>query len=505
MIRRVFLLYFICCFLCVYTIAAGQFTADLVILNGKIRTLDDKSPVVEAAAVKDGKIAATGSTAAIRKLAGAKTKIIDAGGKLVLPGFNDSHVHFLGIGSAFFSVDLRRAGSLEHLLSKIKFNARFIPEGQWILGSGWNSKSWKNDDLPRRESLDTAAPGNPVLLYSDDYRLAVANSAALKLAGFDKPSKIIKNGVIERNADGSPTGILRGDAIAYLRALGPKLADKQELEALETATNYAASLGVTSVHDVHSDDITPLMTELEKSGKLKTRVYDCISLTKWKELNDAGIAAASGSPMIRRGCLKHFSDGDAEVIPDLLAMMIPADKAGLQIAVHAIGQRANNVVLELLDQIIKRNGSRDRRFRVEHAHNFSSVDGRRFSALRAIASMQPHLFGGGEPYRSLLQSNTRLAFGSDASITDLDPLLGIHAAVNSGAERSISVEDAVRAYTLGSAYAEYQENVKGSISIGKLADLVILSDDIFVVPNSKIREARVLTTILDGKIVYEAK
>ncbi|HSK73629.1 MAG TPA: amidohydrolase family protein, partial [Pyrinomonadaceae bacterium] len=215
-----------------------------------------------------------------------------------------------------------------------------------------------------------------------------------------------------------------------------------------------------------------------------------------------GVRLTTGDALLRGGCLKHFSDDDYD--PALYEKILAADKANLQVMIHAIGNRANDVVLTIFERVAKINGAKDRRFRIEHAHNVRAEDLKRFGNSKIIASMQPHLFFGGEPYRDLLNSGAVLAFGSDASITDFNPLYGIHAAVNYG-EQAISVEEAVRAYTVGSAYAEFQENVKGSISIGKLADMIILSDDIFSVNPSRITETKVLTTIMDGKIVYQFK
>ncbi len=489
--------------------------ADLVILNANIRTMNDKQPTAEAVAISGNKISAIGKNTEIRALIGKETKTIDALGKLVLPGFNDSHVHFLAIGNQFFSIDLKNVKTPQEAVEQIKFFAAFLPKNHWILGGFWDNENWKPNDLPTRELIDAAAPEHPVFLYNKNPQIALANSLALNIAGYDRKTKEIKNGIIERNEAGEATGIIRGEAVRYLKAFTPGIADKQESAAAETATNYAAYYGVTSVQDVHSDDNIEIFRELERQGKLKTRIYDCITLPEWEKLAASGIKRADGDAMLRRGCLKHFSDGDFEVIPDLLKMMIPADKADLQIALHAIGSNANQIVLNAFEQVEKVNGKKDRRFRVEHAHRMRSEDIKRFAATGTIASMQPHLFFGGvfnnsEPYRDLLASGASLAFGSDAAITSLNPLLGIYAAVNRGSSKNefaqtISVEEAVRAYTIGSAFAEFQENVKGTLTVGKLADIIILSDDIFTINPENIRNTKVLTTIVDGKIVYQRK
>lgn len=487
-------------------------SADLIIFNANIRTLDKKQPKAEAIAISGNEIFKIGTNKEIRALIGKETKTIDAAGKLVLPGFNDSHVHFLGIGNQFFSINLREAKTLQEAVEKIKFYVKFLPKNHWLLGGFWDNEKWKPNDAPTKELIDAAAPDNPVFLYNKNPQIALVNSQALKIAGFDKKTKEVKNGGIERDDAGEATGIIRGEAVRFMKAHTPNPADKQESAAAETATNYAAYFGITSVQDVHSDDNITIFRELEKQGKLKTRVYDCVTLPNWQKLTQAGIKRAGGDAMLRRGCLKHFSDGDFEVIPDLLKMMIPADKADLQITVHAIGSNANQVVLNAFEQVEKANGKKDRRFRIEHAHRMRREDIKRFAATDTIASMQPYLFFSGvfndsQPYRDLLASGASLAFGSDASMTDFNPLMGIYAAVGGASSgentQTISVEEAVRAYTLGSAYAEFQENVKGTLTAGKLADIIILSDDIFTISPENIRTTKVLSTIVDGQIVYQ--
>ena len=515
MIKRIFQITFVCVFIFQAQVFAQSAQADLVIFNANVRTLAKELPRAQAIAISRDEISAIGANEEIRAFIGANTQKIDAQGKLVLPGFNDSHVHFLSIGNKFFSIDLRDAKTAQEIVPKVKFYAEFLPRGHWILGGFWDNENWQPADLPTKELIDAATPDNPVFLYNKNTEVALVNSLALKIAGFDKKTKEIQNGIIERDKNGEPTGIIRGEAIKYMKAFTPKLSARLESAAAETATNYAASLGVTSVQDVHSDDSIEIYRELQKVGKLKTRVYDCVPLPDWEKLSQAGIKRASGDAMLRRGCLKYFSDGDFEVIPDLAKLMIAADRADLQIMVHAIGSDANQIVLDVFEQVARQNGKRDRRFRVEHAHNMRVQDIKRFAPLKTIASMQPHLFFGGifnssEPYRALLDADANLSFGSDASITDFNPLLGIYAAVARGTSKNsptqaISVEEAVRAYTEGSAYAEFQENVKGTLEVGRLADLIILSNDIFTIDVEDIPKTEVLTTIVDGKVVYQSQ
>jgi predicted amidohydrolase YtcJ len=458
--------------------------ADLVVINANIYTMVSKDARADAMAIKGDRIIAVGKNDAIRKRVGPSTRAIDARGRLVIPGFNDAHVHFMGIGNTFSTIDLREAKTPADISARVVRYVRFLPRGRWILGHGWR------DAAPDKAAIDKIAPDNPVFVYRADGEAAFANAFAMKLGGLTVDP-------------GETSGIVRGDAMRRIARSVPANHTRNWSEIAETATNYAASLGVTSVHDMHSDDLRDAYRELHRNGKLKTRVYDCIPLPDWKKLAEKSASSANDA-MVRGGCLKSFSDGDEESGARLARDVPAADKAGLQIMAHAIGNSANRIVLEVFENAAKENGPRDRRFRVEHAHNPRPSDVPRFARTGIIASMQPYLFYGGTGgfYSTLLKQNARLAFGSDAAITDFDPLLGVHAAVNAGVE-SISVYDAVRAYTVGSAYAEFQEKEKGTIEAGKLADFVILSEDIFA-PNARtIRDTVVVMTVVAGRVVYE--
>jgi predicted amidohydrolase YtcJ len=298
--------------------------------------------------------------------------------------------------------------------------------------------------------------------------------------------------------------IVRDAELRKVVAMVPADHTRRWIEIAETASNYAASLGVTSVQDMHSDDRLSIYRELEKAGRLKTRVYDCVPLTDWKKFAESGFSR-DNTAMVRGGCVKGFSDGDQTAASRLETDILAADKAGLQVMIHSIGNLANAIVLDAFERVSRTNGPRDRRLRAEHAQNPRAVDLPRFGRSKIIVSMQPHLFdgSGGGYYSSLLRSKATIALGSDAAITELDPLLGIHAAVNAGSE-SITVYEAVRAYTFGSAYAEFQEKEKGTIEIGKLADFVILSDDIFSMDSSRLRDAKVLMTVVGGRVAYQS-
>lgn len=486
---------------------SGQQTADLIIVNARVRTMDTKKRLAEAVAVSDGRITSVGSNRKVLALASAATKVIDAGGKLVIPGFNDAHVHFTGVGNWFSHLDGSAVKSSRELLDRIAHFTKFLPKGRWVLGAKLDTGRWQNSQLPTPAEVDAVSPDNPILLYFVDSAKGLVNSAALYAARISLTKPSGESDVV-RDESGRVTGIVSGTVLMRIRSAIPKNNGTNWAEIAEAASNYAASLGVTSVQDVHSDNLLATYREMARSGSLKTRIYDCIGLEVWERDLSIGVTAASGDAMVRGGCVKWFSDGTDGETTELSERVAKADKAGLQVLVHAIGERANKNTIDAFTNAASKNGIRDRRFRVEHTHNIANADIARLSRLSIIASMQPALFYReddlGDDYSYIFRTGARVAFGSDASMIDIDPLEGIHAAVNSG-KTGISVDTAVRAYTMGSAYAEFQENEKGSISLGKLADLVILSDDIFTINRLRIREARVVMTILGGKVVYDAE
>lgn len=480
---------------------------DLIIINAKVHTVDPKNPKADAVAIRDGRFIAVGSNRKIRGLASRKTRLIDADGKLVLPGFNDSHTHLEGIGNLFGSADLRSATSEGQFRSEIARITEFLPEGVWIQGGRWDPSLLEGPAKPSKEWIDEVSPNHPALLYSSDPSIALVNSEALRLARIANGTKGPAGGEIVKDENGDPTGILKGNSLQLVRSFTRVTSFQERSIQIETATNYAAAYGVTSLQDVSTDDNMDVITALDREGKLKARIYECGGLKDWAAYAEQGLKAATGTPMVRTGCLKTFTDGDPDTIPDLYERIKGADKAGLQVTIHAIGSRSNAYVLSLYERAIKENGHRDRRFRVEHAQSLSGAEIPKFARLGVIPSMQPYLFRGSGPYRSLLKSGASIAFGSDSSITNIDPLLGISVATERKPgpdSEKLTVEEAVTLYTLGAAFAEFQENEKGSITVGKLADLVILSEDIFEIDPSEIRNVRVLTTIVGGKVVYRA-
>jgi predicted amidohydrolase YtcJ len=536
----------------------AQVPADLVLVNGKIWTVDDKRPEVEAVAVLGNRIAAVGSTEEIRKWIGANTKVIDLQGKRVTPGFNDSHVHFLDGGMGLASVQLRDARTPEEFRDRIRDFAAKAPKGRWILNGNWDHENWTPPALPTRRLIDAVTPDNPVFINRLDGHMCLANSLALKLAGVTRETPDPPGGTIVRDAGGEPTGVLKDAAMNYVYKVIPSPSEDVMAEAIRAALAYAAENGVTSVQDMSaSPEVFGVYQKMLASSELTSRVYGLQPLSEWGRLARAGVRAWFGNDKLKIGGLKGFADGslgsttalffepylDApktsglpsdEMFPEgkMLDNIVGADKAGLQIAVHAIGDKANKTILDMFAEVEKRNGARGRRLRIEHAQHLRPEEIKRFGAERVIASMQPyHAIDDGRwaenrigpnrakgtyAFRSLLDAGATLAFGSDWFVAPMEPLMGIYAAVTRRTldgkrpqgwvpEQKITVAEAVRAYTMGSAYASGDEKVKGSIEVGKLADLVALSSDIFKIDPVEIEKARVVMTIFDGKVIYARK
>ena len=530
--------------------------ADLIITNAAVRTLQESRPAAEAIAIHANRILAVGSSEEIAALAGPKTRVVDGRDRLVLPGFNDAHVHFLAGGFAVTNVDLRTAQSTEEMARRLGQYASRLPKGSWILGGDWDHENWPGAPLPTRQMIDGLTPDHPVLVRRLDGHMVLANTLALQLAGITRETKDPPGGEIVRDASGDPTGILKDAAENLVQKVIPPKTRAQKLQAARAATEHAARCGVTSVTDMSADADVGLYQQLLEQGELKTRIYAARSIVSWEVLGQAGVRAAFGSHWLRIGALKGFCDGslgsttalffqpyadkpdtrgllfDEMLPPGIMQRRVEAaDRQGLQVMIHAIGDEANFQILELYREVAARNGPRDRRFRIEHAQHLRPTEISRFGAQQVIASMQPyHAADDGRwcdkrigpdrsrttyAFRSLLDSGAVLAFGSDWTVAPLEPLKGIKAAVTRQTldgrhpdgwipDQKISVDEAVRAYTLGSAYAEFAERLKGSLAPGKLADLVMLDRDIYRIDPAEIDQCQVLLTVVDGRVVYHA-
>ena len=532
---------------------AQTVNADLVVFNANVHTGVPGQTNARAIAVKGNKIIAVGTDAQIKSLVGPSTRQIDAGGKTIVAGFNDAHVHFIETGAQLSSVDLRDAKTPQEFVQRIKDFAAKLPKGRWILGGQWDHENWMPNALPTAAMIDAVTPDNPVFVNRLDGHMALANSLAMKIAGVDKNVKDVAGGEIVRDAAGNPTGVFKDAASNYIERVIPSASFEQELEMAQAASDNAASLGITSIQDMSAGRSVGAYQELLRRGTLKTRIYGCSPLNDYKRWANTGVRYAFGDEMLRVGCLKSFADGSlgsttawffepyldapnstglamADVNTTMRQTMTDADKSGLQIRTHAIGDRANATVLDYYKTVAETNGARDRRFTIEHAQHLRMDDLKRFAGQKVVASMQPyHVIDDGRwawkrlddkrlkgtyAFRTILDAGGVLAFGSDSPVAPWNPLVGIYAAVTRRTlddknpagwvpEQKISVEETVRAFTWGSAFAEFQENWKGTLEPGKLADFVILSDDIFSIDPTKIRDVTVLKTIVDGKVVFE--
>ena len=538
-------------------IASAQPEATLVLINGKIWTVNEAQPRAEAVACVGSRIVAVGTTADIRKWIGAKTQVIDLAGRLAVPGFNDAHVHFASGGENLASVQLRDAKSEDEFRARIAAFAAKLPAGRWITGGGWDHENWTPARLPTRQLIDEASAGHPAFVSRLDGHMALANSKALQLAGITRETPDPPGGTIVRDASGEPTGVLKDAAMGRVDRVMPAPSADQIADAVRAAMKYAAENGVTSVQDMSaSPEVLRVYQTLLARGELTVRISGHQPLATWQRLAAVGLHAAFGSDKLHIGGLKGFADGSlgsttalffepyldapntsglagSEMIPEskMLDNVLGADRAGLQVAIHAIGDKANHIILGMYEEAEHRDGARDRRFRIEHAQHLRMDDIPRFGKLHVIASMQPyHCIDDGRwaekrigperakgtyAFRTLLDSGALLAFGSDWDVAPMQPLMGIYAAATRRTldgkhpdgwvpEQKITVAEAIRAYTMGSAYASFDEKIKGSIEPGKLADIVVLAQDILSVPPVEIEKARVAITIFDGKIVYQS-
>jgi predicted amidohydrolase YtcJ len=537
---------------------AGQSrpAADLILTNARIYTVDPNHPRAEALAVIGDRIVAVGSQAEVDQWRGSETRVIDAHGKLVVPGFNDSHVHLIEGSATLTNVSLKDADSPEEFARRLGEYARKLPKGEWILGGDWDDQAFKTPQLPTRQMIDAATPNNPVFVNRYDGHMALGNSVALRLAGVTVATKDLPGGHIVRDKQGRPTGVLKDAAMNYVYKVIPPMSEEKRQRILRQGLAYAASLGVTSVQHMSAgyDEIATYSRVAEK-GELTLRIYAAPSETTWQNLAKVGIRRGFGSAMLRLGAVKGYADGslgsstayffapftddpknagllsdEMQPLSKMRERLVGADAAGLQLCMHAIGDRGISTMLDLYEDVIKANGERDRRLRIEHAQHLAPKDFARFARLGVIAAVQPyHAIDDGRwadkrigperskttyAFRTFLDNHVRLALGTDWFVAPLNPMETIYAAVTRATldgknpngwvpQEKITVAEAVEAYTLGSAFAEFQEKEKGSLSVGKLADVVVLSDDIFSIPKEAIRDVKVEKTILGGRVIYE--
>ncbi|MEO8189233.1 MAG: amidohydrolase [Acidobacteriota bacterium] len=530
--------------------------ADLILLHAKIWTGDPARPQAPALAARGGRIVAVGTDAEVEALRGPRTVVVEGSGRLVVPGFIDAHTHMSMGGFNLLALDLRQTKDPREFTRVLAKFVKTRPPGVWLTDGAWDHEQWTPPRLPTREMLDPATGDHPTCLSRQDGHMSVCNTLALKLANITRDTPDPPGGVIMRDGRGEPTGVLKDAAMDAVSAVRPARTAAELLEGLRTAMRHAASVGVTSVQDLPGEtgDLDAWET-LRRNGELTVRVHYRLPLSRWEKAVERR-AAMRNDEWVRLGGVKGYADGSlgsstalfdapyaddpknsgvfaSEAIPlsRLEERVAGADRAGLQVVIHAIGDRANREILDVYERVARSNGPRDRRFRIEHAQHLRPADIPRFGRLGVIASMEPyHAIDDGRwaekrigrercrttyAFRSLLDAGARLAFGSDWDVAPLSPIAGIDAAVTRRTidgrnprgwfpEQRIGVVEALTAYGSGAAWAAFEENEKGTLAPGKLADFVVLSSDIVSVPADRIVDAKVEATVVGGKIVYRS-
>ena len=527
--------------------------------HGRIYTNDPASPWAEALAISEGRITCVGKMDHVLTDCGGGqegVESINLKGQFVMPGFNDAHVHLGGAAADELAVPLTGVPSAEEMQKRVAAAVAQHKEGEWITGGGWDHTLWLEKRLPNRQQLDAVSPKNPVILTHISGHVAVANSLALKSAEIDKNTPNPPGGEIERDALGQPTGMLKeGAAISLVKVRIPDPTFEQRRKGIELVLANVAKNGVTSVQDYSEWADFQVYQQLKEEGKLSVRITEWLPFNlPLNELQNRQAQGGTKDAWLKTGALKAFLDGAMgsrtaamlEPYSDdpsttgiltsdpekLTAMAIQRDKAGFQLAFHAIGDRANRIALNVFAAVAKANGPRDRRDRVEHAQVVAPMDFARFAELHVIASMQPshqttdmrwaedrigrERIMGAYAWATMLKNKVPLAFGTDYDVEPISPFRGLYACVTRELpdggpkhgwepQERISLEDCIRAYTSGSAYAQFEEGKKGELKPGEYADFIILSDDLTKVPPAQFTKTRVLRTVVGGRTVYQAE
>ena len=527
--------------------------ADIVIQGGPVWTgLSTGRGRPGAVATLGDKILAVGDSAEIARYVGPNTRVLQANGGLIMPGFADGHTHFVDGGFQLASVNLRDAATPQEFVRRLKEYAAHLKPGEWILGGDWDHTLWRGAPLPRHDWIDSVTPNNPVFLSRLDGHMALANAAAMRAAKVTSATRAPVGGEMPRDARGEPTGIFKDNAEGLIDAAIPAPSAEQEDSAVARALAHAASLGVTATGNMSASWANlAAYKRMERAGRMTVRVFLYLPIDQWHAVADS-VRNGAGDDWVRIGGVKGYMDGSAgsrtafffepfsdsagyyglirQPEAEMRAWVGAADSAGLQIAVHAIGDRANAIILAIYDSVARAHGARDRRFRVEHAQHLRPEDIARFGAWRVVASMQPyHAIDDGRwveqrigpvrikttyAFRTLLDTEAPLAFGSDWTVAPLDPMLGVYAAVtrrtlddkNPGGwvpEQKITVGEALRAYTYGNAWATFNEQKWGTLAAGRFADVVVLDRDPFAVAPESLGTITPRYTIVGGKVIYK--
>lgn len=527
--------------------------ADLIITNAVVWTGAAPPARAQAIAMRAGRIIHVGTNREVERLRSAATREIDAAGRLLVPGFIDDHTHFVSGGFALASVDLRPARTPTEFTRLLRDHARKLPAGRWITEGNWDHEAWPGAPLPRREWIDSVTPNNPVAVSRLDGHMLVANTRALELAGITRDTRDPPGGTIVRDPrTREPTGVLKDEAMSLVFRQVPAPTPDERAEALRTAQQHALERGVTMINDMGSWADLETYRRAHADGSLKIRIRAYVPLDTWARLRDYIAREGRGDAQLNWGGLKGFVDGSLGSTtawfyepyvdePNTRGLMVTdtaklrewitaADRAGLQVVVHAIGDHANDWLLSVYEAAITQHGARDRRLRIEHAQHLTRAAIGRFAELGVFPSMQPyHAIDDGRwaekrigperikttyAFRSLLDSGARLMFGSDWTVAPIDPLLGIYAAATRRTldhanpngwvpQEKITVEEALRAYTQTNALGSFMENEVGTLEPGKRADMVLLSENILAIDPVRIPDVRVDYTIVNGQIAFE--
>ncbi|MGE5618942.1 MAG: amidohydrolase [Sphingomonadaceae bacterium] len=522
--------------------------ADTLLTQGRIYTIEDDNPTAEAMAVRDGRVMAVGRESDVAALAGPATRVVRLAGRTVFPGLIDAHVHLLSLGLRLRRMDLAGVESLEEALAVVRVGVSRVAPGEWVQGGGWDQNLWRR--LPDRHDLDAVAPANPVMLESKDLHTCWANTLALRLAGIAASTPDPEGGEIVRDAaTGEPTGLLREGAVSLLREAIPAPSPERCDEVVSDALRLAASKGLTGLQVPEGPHTFSSLQRLRATGALPLRVYCFVQKEYLQDCIRLGVRTGFGDEWLRLGHVKLFLDGalgsqtahmlepysgtDSRGIEtmsrkDLRAVVAEAASAGIAPAIHAIGDAANRVALDVLEETASLWRPVGLRPRVEHVQLLHPADAGRLGPLGVVASMQPshqpsdwmvaerywgdrsHL---AYAWRTVLDSGGVLAYGSDCPVEPIDPMLGLHAAVARQTveglpaggwypEQRLTPLEALRAFTLGAAFASGEESLKGSLAPGKLADFVVLSHDPITGPPELFLRTRVDATVVGGRVVY---
>ncbi|GAB4140104.1 MAG: amidohydrolase [Ignavibacteriales bacterium] len=521
-------------------------------INGKIFTADDKNKWAEAIVTECNRIKFVGTTGNAKKFIDNETEVFDLMNHLVLPGFIDSHAHLVLGGFYLQGIDLSNAKSKTEFREIFKSFLTKKNQG-WIQGGNWNHQQFEKVELPTKEWIDDITANVPVFVHRMDYHMALANSAAMNLAGITKSTPNPIGGEIEKDANGEPTGILKDKAMDLVYKILPEPDSTEFQSAIETALKETAKFGITTVHDISYKSHFAEYQKTLNNGKLNCRIYSIMPIENHEHLIKSEISCPFGNEKLRIGAMKAFADGSLgsstayffqpyeddkqncglamEILQNgkLKKWAEKCDENNLQLVIHAIGDKAISEVIDIYQQINSRKQQKDRRFRIEHAQHMHPKDFRRLNENKIIVSAQPyHLYDDGSwavnkigderlkttyAFKSFIKNGIKLCFGSDWPVSTLNPIEGIYAAVTRQTsdgknpnglvpEEKLTVEEAIKCYTINAAFACFDEKNSGSIECGKYADFIVLDCDVFNTQPEKIKDVKVRMTIFDGEIIY---